>query len=134
MSEETIYFQDSRVTISNSRAILDGKTFAMANITSVSWATEQPKRLWPVAMLVLGGLVAVVGLAVWIAGDSSMLSCTGLAGFVAVIGGLWLFAAKPKHVVVIGSASGESRALVTGDLAQAKRVAAAMNEAIVQRG
>jgi len=46
MPDETTYYADKRVRVTNARAILDNKTYAMANITSVSLTSEEPNRLW----------------------------------------------------------------------------------------
>jgi hypothetical protein len=132
--QETVFYQDERVTVTQERVIIDDKTFPMANITSVSWSTESPKRLWPIVMLGLGGLVASVGLVVWILGDASTSWCTGLSTVIAVLGGLLFLSSEAKYIVTIGSASGETRALTTLDKEYAQRVAEAINEAIIQRG
>lgn len=132
---ETTFYQDERVTITNTRATIAGKLFAMAQITSVQAVKKTPNRLWPIALVGFGGLFFLVGLFMLIMGDPSGLACTMGGGAAAVLlGGLWLFAAKPTYAVVIGSSSGETRALVTPKEDYAKTVAGALQEAIVKRG
>jgi hypothetical protein len=59
---EKVYFKDSEVAITNTKAMMRGKTFAMANITSVLMIEKSPDRtLW--FILALFGL-AVAGFGV----------------------------------------------------------------------
>ena len=77
ISEETVYLQDERVTVTNARAVIDGKTFSMANVTSVDAGTQKPKTLWPAVILMLSGLVFVATIVMLLLGDNSGLTCGG---------------------------------------------------------
>jgi len=127
---ETIYYQDGSITVTNARAVLGSKTYAMANITSVSMG-EIPANRTP------GILVAVIGLAI--------LACSASAGsdgaggiigglVVAGFGAFLAYAAKTQYVVKIGSASGESNALTSKDREHIQKIVNAINEAIIKRG
>lgn len=128
---EVNYYQDGAVTVTNARAVLGGKTYAMANITSVSMGMRPANR-------VVGIVVALVGLVI--------AACSAAAGGDASFGGI-LFGilvlgagialtvmAKPSYIVRIGSASGEADGLVSKDREHIQKIVNAMNEAIIRRG
>ena len=127
---ETTYYQDGGITVTNARAVLGAKTYAMANITSVSMG-EIPANRAP------GVVVALIGLA--IAGCSASAGSDATSGIVIgviVLGiGIAIAAAvKIQYVVKIGSASGESNALVAKDKEYIQKIVNAVNEAIIKRG
>jgi hypothetical protein len=128
---EVSYYQDGAVSVTNARAVLGGKTYAMANITSVSMA-EKPANRTPGIIIAVVGLVmaACLGAA---GGDSN---ATGLLFGVVIIGvGVAIAVlAKPSYIVKIGSASGEGDGLVSEDREQIQKIVSAMNEAIIKRG
>ena len=75
---ETTYYQDGSITVTNARAVLGSKTYAMANITSVSMGEIPANRT-------VGIVIAVIGLAI--------LACSasgGSDGAGGIIGGLLL--------------------------------------------
>lgn len=49
-------------------------------------------------------------------------------------GGFWIYLAKPRYYVNIGSASGETRALWSTNQQYIQNIANAMNQAIISRG
>jgi len=127
---ETTYYQEGGITVTNARAVLGAKTYAMANITSVSMG-EKPANRAP------GIVVALIGLA--IAGCSATAGSDATGGIVfgiIVLGvGIAIAAAvKTQYVVKIGSASGESNALVAKDKEYIQKIVNAVNEAIIKRG
>lgn len=131
MEEQTI-FADKRVTITTTRAVLGGTTYAMANITSVR-THDQPRSLALIAIGFLGvalgvSCIAINGLDGPVFGIGLISTLMGAAMF----GGYFL--EKPKHWVRIGTAGAESNAVCSDDPAWTARVVAAMNEAIVRRG
>jgi len=128
---ETTYYQDGAITISNSRAVLGAKTYAMVNITSVTMG-EKPANRTP------GIVLALIGLAIAAcAGSMGSDSASGgiVIGILAIIGGIALAAlVKPSYVVRIGSAGGESDALISKDREYIQKIVNAVNEAIIKRG
>jgi hypothetical protein len=127
---ETTYYQDGSITVTNARAVLGAKTFAMANITSVSMG-EIPANRKPGIGVALFGLV--------IAGCASS-GGSGAGGGVIfgmlIIGvGIAIAAAvKDQYVVKIGSASGESNALMDKNREYIQKIVKAVNDAIIKRG
>ena len=144
-SNEEVFYSAGNVQITDKRAQIGGETYAMSNITSVSQEKIGPNRL-PAFLLTLIGLstgVCCGGL-----GISSQQAATGPgpAGPVAVpaiaallglgvagLGIYWAMQMQPKHVVNLGSASGQKEALVSKDEAHISQTVQAINEAIISR-
>ena len=127
-SEETVYYQDEKVRITNSRAVIGDKTFAMANITSVAAEVTRGNYLLPVLLLPAGLCTASIGLlsdeqSIFVVGIIFILAAFAVSG-----------QAKNRYSVTIGSASGESNALTSTDKDYISDIVEAMNEAIIQRG
>jgi len=138
--EEHVILEERDVRITNLRAILGNKTYAMSNITSVSLNKRTPSRL-PVTFLLMGaGLLALFLFSfIQLLGgeDTNAIPVLVLllfgGGFLA-LGILMRWAIKPTYVVRIGSASGESDVLTSTDRDLTERIIGAMNQAIVMRG
>jgi len=134
LSQEHIYFQDEHAVITNARAIIHGKTFSMVNVTSVAQSTEAPQTTIPMLLILGGILIILVAIFVVLAGDGSSAWCGSVGFIMLVVGWLLKRSAKAKHWMVIGSASGETRALWAYDPAYIAQIVAAVNQAIVERG
>jgi uncharacterized membrane protein YjjP (DUF1212 family) len=92
-AQEVIYYQDGDVTITNTRAVLGTKTYAMTNITSVSMETMPANRTRG-ELIVLLGLLAIIGGAI---GNQDGVAILGL---IALVPGIAIAAAaKPHHDV-----------------------------------
>ncbi|MEM1552902.1 MAG: DUF6232 family protein [Candidatus Bathyarchaeia archaeon] len=137
---EVIYYQDEAVTITNARAVLGGKTYAIPHITSVTVGEIRPKRLrifigmWfaasLVACLVTGVLAPEMEQARETVGNIGIL----LAGLVFVAGIVLAVKAKPTYVVRLVTAAGEADAYTSKDKEYVEKVVSALNEAITSRG
>jgi len=128
--DEVVYFQDLGITITNARAVLGAKSYAMANITSVGMG-HTPANRTP------GVIVALLGVAFGGCLATASDSATGalIFGLVLLLSGVAIAAsAKSKYAVRIGSASGESDALSSDDREHIQKIVNALNEAIVKRG
>ncbi len=131
--EETIY-SDNLVTVTTTRVIIWGTTYALRNITSVRMAFTPPQVIGPVLLLLLG--VFLLFLTV-IPIPFHENNYSPLAGFLlsglAIGGGvLWMCNLKTKYHVDISSASGEIHALTSKDKVYIQRVVMSINEAIVK--
>lgn len=124
-ASEKTYYSDQGITITSTRAILGAKTYAMANITSVSVGELQQGAGCGCGLAGVGSLM-LLGL------FSSETAFIGLLGIFGLVVGLILMAQK-TYVVRIGSASGESDALQHQSREYVERVVRAVNEAIVDR-
>ena len=130
MADEWPIYHDEDIQITNLRAMLHGKTYAVANVTSVSMFTQFANKAPGVLVAILGVFFGLVGLA-----GGELQGCfVFFAAVLVVVGVLNVRASKNVYWVRIGSSSGETNALSSNDPDYILRVVGAMNEAIVRRG
>jgi hypothetical protein len=110
---EQIFFEQGKIKITSTRAIFDDHTYVLSAVTSVRYVELKPDRKWPMFLVIFGVFCVLT---------------------TTIIGAVWWFFQKTKHVLLLSSASGEICAMVTKDKILAERVVAAINEAIVSRG
>lgn len=125
MEEETI-LSESNVVVTRSRFMTPGSTYAMSGITSVKASTERPVK-GPLILIVLGVLVLLGGAMGRQAGAIVM-------SLILIAGGFFWLLKGVKYIVLLSSASGEVKALVSRDSRFIGRVIDALNQAIVRRG
>jgi hypothetical protein len=121
---ETVFHTDGAVNITNARAVLGGKTYAMSNISSVTMV----KKKVNIVLVAILGIIALASLGML--GSSPITTIL----VIAVCAGLIYLLVRPAYGVVLGSASGESEALVSRDRVYIEKIVNAMNEAIIHRG
>jgi hypothetical protein len=124
MTTETVYFDNGKVKVTNSRLIVQNQTYAMSGITSVNFVEKKPNRLLPLALLIGGLLIPGVQHATEV----------GHYIFFGVPGALWLALQRSRYAIRIGSASGESQALDSKYKDFVNGVVNAINKAIIERG
>lgn len=119
---EVTFYQDTKVTVTQSRYITDSKTYAMRNISSVHIFEIVKSRKLPVILIVTGVLMLFP-------------NDTKTVGFViAAIGVLLLFLIKNEFAVRISTNSGEANSIVSRDRIYVQKIVNALNEAIIHRG
>jgi Family of unknown function (DUF6232) len=122
-TEEKVFLAEQGVTVTTTRFVVPSQIFTMSGVASVTFSKINPNRLFPIALIVIGLLVLVSGKgSIW---HVVMFLLPGVA---------WLALQRPKFAVVLSSASGESRALVSKDQEFVRRVVSALNDAIIARG
>ncbi len=123
---EHVFFQGAGVTVTNTRFVAGGRTFAVSGITSVSLSKIAPQRKGPIAAGVLSILLLLGS-----HGDTTIL----IVGFIllAAAVGYW-FADSPRYSVRLMTASGESDAFSAKEEGLVRSVVNALNEAIIARG
>lgn len=112
-------FDDIQIT--SARAILNGTTYAVANLTSVRMNVQQKPHI-----LMIGAIFfTVVGLLLgwYIAGP-----------VVGAILAIWWYLTPERYWVLLATAGSEHRAWCSTKNAAATAVLAALNQAIVSRG
>lgn len=126
-TEEVVFLNADNAKVTSARAVIGGKTFAMAGITSVEAKKVLPKRSY------LSGLLAIlVGLAV-MSNKGSM--DVGIA--IAAFGGIliwWQMSKTVSYSLMIRTAGGEQNALTSDDEKVIDVIASAITDAIVHRG
>ncbi|HVZ39672.1 MAG TPA: DUF6232 family protein [Candidatus Kapabacteria bacterium] len=119
MSEQKI-FENGDVVVTDKRFIVDGRTYPVANITSVRALERTPNRIIPI-LLIAGGLLIVPKL-------------KGGSLFPIGVGVLWLLHARKSYHVGVTTAAGEAQALTRRDERLVTEVVGALNRAIAMQG
>ncbi|HOF87608.1 MAG TPA: DUF6232 family protein [Armatimonadota bacterium] len=145
--QEQVFLETSEILITNARIRLQGgKTFATANVTSVSTQIveypqpPEPSKKGPIIMIIIGALIGLSSLGNF--GSNAGGAFFGLLiGAGLVFGGIqWYKSLKapererPDYLLMIGSASGELEGMRSKDQALIARVAEAINQAMIARG
>lgn len=118
---ETVFFQHGNVTVTNTRFIVPGQTYAMSNVTSIKHLEKAPSRA-------LGVIVAIIGVLI-------LFAHAWVFGLIAIaLGGLLAWTAKGQYDVLLHIASGEVRAFQSPDRDLVQQIVSALNQAIVFRG
>lgn len=119
---ETQFLNENGVSVSNSRFVTGGETFALNGITSVGCYKKSPSRIGPIVVAVIG----VVNLFMFHNTEGGLI-------FLA-IAAAWFIIPKPRFSVLLHTAAGQTMALSSKDRSFIDRVVAALNDAIVARG
>ena len=133
MSEVT-YLSKNDVVITNARAVMGGKTYAMANITSVSMGQIPANTTIGLYLIIFGIVIGGCGFSLGSSSSSNMLGALIFAALLIAAGVAVFLTAKPSYTVKLGSASGETHALNSKNMADVKQIVDAMNTAIINRG
>jgi hypothetical protein len=121
--EEKIFFNEGNVTVSNSRFIVSGQTYAMSNVTSVKSGKIAPDNG-------AAGIFGFIGIACLF--GSGWVFIVGMALIALAI--FTFFNNKPTYSVILNTASGENQALTSPDREYIAQVINSLNESIVSRG
>ena len=136
-SNETVFYKDEKVLVTNSRALFGGRTYDISSINSVAICFVQPLRTWGVVLSVLSCIFAWgIGLGFSLGRDLTYnLILVLLAMLCLFVLGLGIvLATRITCVLEIRSSSGEYRAISSRDLTYIQKVAGAMHEAMARRG
>lgn len=119
---ETTFYQDPTVTVTQSRFVTQSKTYAMRNISSVHIFEIVKSKVIPIILIILG-------LPMLISKE------TLFYGFLVILFGiLWLILNKNQYAVRISTNAGEANSIVSKDKAYIQKIVNALNEAIIHRG
>ena len=121
---EKVFYENGDVKVTNARFIVGGQTYAMNGVTSVRDGKIPPSRGLAIAIIIIGVLLMLAG--------STGAKVFGL--LLVGLGGYLAYAAKATHIVILHSASGETRALSNTDADFIYGVIDALNQSIIHRG
>lgn len=126
-SEEDTYYSDNRVTVTRSRIMMGGKTYALRNITCVRM-TFTPPRIGGFILLALLGIVTLFyGFFV----DAKAPTGFYLLGSIMILGGyLGIISAKNVFHVDLASTAGEVHALSSNNKVYVEKIVLTINRAI----
>jgi hypothetical protein len=127
---EKVFLDERGVTVTQSRFVVDGQTFAMSAITAVSSRLDWPPRKWQFTAMGVGLFILILSRIIPPARLGGLL-----LGLVLIVGGLvWLLSLKKRHYVVLRTGDADVRAVGADDQQWIKRIVAALNEAVAARG
>ena len=121
--EETTFFNDGGLTVTNSRFVVPGQTYAMSGVTSIRTEEYPPSRKWP-------SIITGLGLLLVLGGKDTIIA----ALILIAIGVVWWRSQKTTYRIVLSSASGETDAFTSTDEKYVDNLVNALNDAIVSRG
>jgi hypothetical protein len=121
-TNEKVFLKDSNVTVTQSRLIVDGKTFPIRNISSVAKQTITRNRLSEILIMVIGVLCVII-------------EGIRIIGVILIIVSLVMFLfLKKKYAVRINTNAGEEDGLISENVSYVQKIVNAINDAIVYRG
>ena len=123
-TEEKIFYQNNDVTVSQSRFVSGGKTYAIRNISSVKKCVIRKHIVTPIFYIVVGITFLIFSLDLF-------FRITG--GICVIIGVLWLFSGKRKFSVRINTNEGKEDSLISTDEELIAKIVYAVSEAIFYR-
>ena len=120
--------KEGNIKITNQRAIMGTKTYALSKLVSVRVYEDEPKLFLPVFYMLIAAICSAL-VAVSDMDDYSHFLTNGL--YIAIIGFLlFLLSRKTKYSVRVRSATGEITIWITNDMDSAERIVTAINKAI----
>lgn len=119
---ETKFYQDSAVIVTQSRFVTQSKTYAMRNISSVH-VFEIIKSKTKAIFLVIFGLFFLF---------SKTFFWIGL--IIIALGIWWLFSIKNEYAVRISTNAGEANSIISKNKDYIEKIVNALNDAIIHRG
>lgn len=119
---EITFYQDPQVTVTQSRYVTNSKTYAMRNISSVHIFEIIKSKKLPIALVLIGFLMAL----------SESMRVIGIV--ILAIGVTLLIVIKNEYAVRISTNSGEANSLVSKDKIYIEKIVNALNDAIIHRG
>lgn len=120
---ETVFFDGGGITVTNTRFVVPGQTYAMASVTSVRYL-EKPQS-W-----IMGAVCGALAIW-WLTIGTFMIP---LVVVFAGISSLALWRGRPRYDVILSTAAGEVRALSSHERGDVRQVVKALNDAIIFRG
>ncbi|KMQ64065.1 hypothetical protein ACM40_04715 [Chryseobacterium sp. BLS98] len=119
---ETKFYQDGFVTVTQSRFVTQSKTYAMRNISSVHVFEIIKSKTKAVLMIIFGLLFLFSKDIFWV-------------GFIIIALGIWwLISIKNEYAVRISTNAGEANSIVSKNKDYIQKIVNALNDAIIHRG
>lgn len=119
---ETTFYQDSSVTVTQSRFVTKSKTYAMRNISSVHVFEIIKSKTKAIIITIIGLFFLFSKSIFWI-------------GIILLALGIWwIFSIKNEYAVRISTNAGEANSIVSKNRDYIQKIVNALNNAIVHRG
>ena len=125
---EITILKEGNIKITNKRAIMGMKTYALSKLGSIRVHEDEPKLFLPVFYMLIAAICSAL-VALSNMNEYSHFLTNGL--YIAIIGFLFfLLSRKTKYSVRVRRAAGEMTIWVTNDMDSAKRIVDAITKAI----
>ena len=141
ISVEKKYYEDKWVKITNSQAIIMGKTYSMTNIISADMEIKSPNSNVAISFAVIGILLMLcsgfsVGVELYDSNDfKNTLIGVIVIGLILVIIGFWIgFTSKKSFCLKIGIALEEKIVMKSKNKEYIQEIVDSINQAITERG
>lgn len=122
-TNEEVFFDEENILITNSRLVINGKTYAMNLINSVHVDEKKESNGCAAISFIILGLL-LLNSSFWILGIIFIL-----------LGIIFMFSSTPsKYFLIINTASGDNSALESSDLSHISSIKNSIEKAIVFRG
>jgi hypothetical protein len=139
---ENVYLNQGPVFVSNSRVVLHGVTYVVAQINSVRLITIPPKGsnyLWAAMLFVAGCFAAmfcfVVSSSILTREDGELAAKAGIAAVALIALGVAVWRGnKSEYAIGLTTSSGEVVAIRNRDHTAVQHLLSAIQHAIVSRG
>jgi Family of unknown function (DUF6232) len=127
--EEKIFFNEGGVTVSNSRFVVGGQTYAMSEITSIQSVKVDQSKTGPFFLLFFS-----IYFSYKVRTNPDIIYRHPLAASIffyvpLIIGLAWLFRLKPKYKIIWNTSSGRTLAYARKDKKFIETVVTAVNDA-----
>jgi Zn-dependent membrane protease YugP len=122
IQNETTFYYDNSVKVTQSRFITHSKTYAMRNISSVHIFEIIKSKNKAILMIIAGFLLLFSKDIFW------------MGIILLIIGFWWIFTIKNEYAVRISTNAGEANSIVSKNRDYIQKIVNALNEAIIHRG
>ena len=127
-SSEITILKEGNIKITNRKAVIGAKTYALSNITSARVRTNEPRLFVPVFVMLTAGICSVLIAVSDMQEYSNFFTSSLYIGIGSVV--FFVLSRKTKYSVRVMSSFGELTILEANDRDYAERIVRAMNEAI----
>lgn len=117
--QEKVFYQSPDVTVTQSRFLAGGKTYAMRNISSVEVGRIKARKRGAKFFIIIGILFLIAE------------STRFWGGILVMLGLVWFLLLKDKYSVRINSNSGEVDGYISKDKELIQNIVNAVNNAII---
>jgi len=132
---EQTFLQERGATVTSARFITLGHTYALRNIASVALKIIPANTTPAIVTFIIAIIAGAIGWSnasnIENATTQDWIGCLGIGIAFLVVTFIIFVCSRASYAVTLTTSAGEARALVTPDIRFAKRVTAALNQAII---
>jgi hypothetical protein len=126
--EEKTYYSDNSISVTSTRVIVGSTTYSLRNVSSVKMTSIVPSHVIDIILILIGVITLIIGLA-------ALKETSGICLIVGIligVAGFFIFKSKKTtYYVVLGTNSGEQKAIYSIDLEYINKIVSEINNAIM---